>query len=381
MLIFFFAEAYLPVALRQMTDLNHAPFLKMSWRAQTSLILLLPIALVEAHANGGSGWSKYLSSSSSALTLLGGLFGVGFSWASSFSLLTMSLSRTSLAHSTLCAVGMPPVFLTLWAVVVQRKRPVLLEVVGVVLAVVGIAIAVQDVGERGSASGFAVAPTVAGDLIALGSAAMAASFGLCISHVRAFAPSVPIFNFQCAWSACAVPIALLLPILMGETDILNDGPSAGTPSPGLFDWLLRGAYWPQMLFLAIGMGIVCQAAIAYVVQEAGPLPYGLVMCACPAGSSVMGSLLGQAGIPGLSTVVGGGIVLVGLATVLVGNDAREREAALLTEGSVFNGLAASPSGGVASAILRSQEPPHEQHVVVGTDEEAHRTTDYRKYSR
>ena len=105
MLIFFLAEAYLPVALRQMTDLNHAPFLKMSWRAQTSLILLLPIALVEAHANGGSGWAEYLSTTSSSLTLLGGLFGVGFSWASSFSLLTASLSHTSLAHATLCAVG------------------------------------------------------------------------------------------------------------------------------------------------------------------------------------------------------------------------------------------------------------------------------------
>ena len=300
MLIFFLAEAYLPVALRQMTDLNHAPFLKMSWRAQTSLILLLPIALVEAHANGGSGWAEYLSTTSSSLTLLGGLFGVGFSWASSFSLLTASLSHTSLAHATLCAVGMPPVFLTLWAVAVQRKQPVLLEVVGVVLAVIGIAIAVQDAGESGSASGgFAVAPTVTGDLIALGSAAMAASFGLCISHVRAFAPSVPIFNFQCAWSACAVPIALLLPILMGETDLLNEPPASGggggggssspltQPSPGLFDWLLRGAYWPQMIFLAIGMGIVCQAAIAYVVQEAGPLPYGLVMCA--ANSAAMGS--------------------------------------------------------------------------------------------
>ena len=61
------------MALRQMTDLNHAPFLKMSWRAQTSLILLLPIALVEAHANGGSGWAEYLSTTSSSLTLLGGL--------------------------------------------------------------------------------------------------------------------------------------------------------------------------------------------------------------------------------------------------------------------------------------------------------------------
>ena len=61
------------------------------------------------------------------------------------------------------------------------------------------------------------------------------------------------------------------------------------------------------------MGAICQVCIAYVVQEAGPLAYGLVMCACPAGSSVLGKLLGQAKTPGLCTLVGGTVVLIGLA--------------------------------------------------------------------
>ena len=68
-----------------------------------------------------------------------------------------------------------------------------------------------------------------------------------------------------------------------------------------------------MVFLAIGMGVVCQVCIAYVVQEAGPLAYGLVMCACPAGSSVLGKLLGQQKTPGPCTLVGGTVVLIGLA--------------------------------------------------------------------
>lgn len=266
MFVFFVCEGYLPVALRQMTTLDHTPFLKMSWRAQTSVLLLMPIALVEARLQGGAGWSQYTQTATSTLALFGGLFSVGASWVCSFSLLSTSLKMTSLAHATLCAVGMPPIFLTLYSIVVKREKPVPLELVGVVLAVGGIAIAVQDAGDG--------VVTIAGDVVATGSALASASFGLCISHVRSSAPAVPIFNFQFAWSACALPIALLLPLLLGETDLgLSDEPIDGhyAGGPGLFDWA-TGAYWPQMLFLAIGMGIVCQASIAYIVQAVGPLP-------------------------------------------------------------------------------------------------------------
>ena len=311
MVIFFLCEAYLPVALRQMTALDRTPFLKMSWRAQTSCILLIPIAMAEAWMQGSSGWSQYLRTTRATLGLIGGLFGVGASWVGSFSLLSTSLKMTSLAHSTLCAVGMPPIFLTLYSIVVKREQPVLLELFGVALAVGGIAVAVQDAGEG--------VVTLGGDIVALGSALMAASFGLCISHVRSTAPNVPIFNFQLAWSTCALPFALALPILLGETDL---GESLGDKvvvdvvdvgGPGLFDWM-SGAYWPQMVFLAIGMGVVAQATIAFIVQGVGPLPYGLVMCACPAGSSVMGFLLGAAAMPGPpSEALGSNHLLVPIA--------------------------------------------------------------------
>lgn len=252
MVMFFLCEAFLPVALRQMHDLDEAPFLKMSWRAQASVALLIPIAAVEAWYFGGNMWLEYVKTAGSTMVLVLGLFGVGASWVASFSLLSTSLKMTSLAHATLCAVGMPPVFLTVHAILFKGERPLIMELVGVVLAVVGIAIAVQDAGEG--------VVTIAGDLVALGSALMAASFGLCISHVRSSAPSVPIFNFQCAWSALALPLALLLPVLLGETDIdalTEDPTSSHSAGPGLLDWA-TGAYWPQMIFLAIGMGIICR---------------------------------------------------------------------------------------------------------------------------
>ena len=53
MLLFFLAESFLPCALKQM---NMPTFLKMSWRAQASLLLLLPSVAAEAWAKGGVGW-------------------------------------------------------------------------------------------------------------------------------------------------------------------------------------------------------------------------------------------------------------------------------------------------------------------------------------
>ena len=361
MLVFFLAEAYLPVALKQMVEVPS--FLKMSWRAQASMVLLIPMALVEALLRGGSGWYAYRESAPRLMRLC---FGAGLCWLTSFSALTLSLTMTSLAHATLCAVAMPPVFLTLYAVLVKREKAPPLELIGVGLAVAGIALAEQDTSSADGEAGV-LGPTVAGDLVALGSALAAAGFGLVISRVRNLAPDVPPIEFQAAWQACILPLALALPLLHGD---VGDGHVAGahggqSGGVGLADWLLHGAYWPQIIFLAIGMGIFAQASIAYVVQEAGPLPYGLVMCACPAGSSLLGWLLGQQRVPGVCTIVGGAIVLAGLITVLVGAEARGADGtnmltpALPSASSKAaakytlspSAMSASPSGATAAQFL------------------------------
>ena len=54
MALFFLAESYLPCALKQMSETPTVPtFLKMSWRAQASLVLLLPSVVAEAWGRGG----------------------------------------------------------------------------------------------------------------------------------------------------------------------------------------------------------------------------------------------------------------------------------------------------------------------------------------
>ena len=359
MLVFFSAEAYLPCALKQMEDMPS--FLKMSWRAQASMILLIPMVIVEILVRGESGWYAYRDAAPRLLRLC---FGVGCCWITSFSALTLSLTLTSLAHATLCAVAMPPVFLTLYAVLIKREKAPPLELLGVGLAVAGIALAEQDTSSAEGAAGM-VGPTVAGDLVALGSALAAAGFGILISRLRNLAPEVQPIEFQAAWQACILPMALALPVLHGDVGGAGHGHDSGV---GLADWLLDGAYWPQMLFLAIGMGIFAQASIAYVVQEAGPLPYGLVMCACPAGSSLLGWMLGQQRTPGACTVIGGAIVLAGLVTVLVGTEARSKQrngaahmvtpalpkasrAAAASYAMSPSAMSASPSGATAAQFL------------------------------
>ena len=375
MFVFFLAEAYLPCALKQM---DTPSFLKMSWRAQASMVLLIPMACVEILLRGESGWFAYRKAAPRLLRLC---FGVGCCWLTSFCALTVALTMTSLAHATLCAVAMPPVFLTLYAVLVKREKAPPLELIGVGLAVAGIALAEQDTSSAEGGAGM-VGPTVAGDLVALGSALAAAGFGILISRVRNLAPEVPPIEFQAAWQACILPMALALPVLHGDVGGSgagqgHNGGGGGGGVFGLADWLLHGVYWPQMLFLAIGMGIFAQASIAFVVQEAGPLPYGLVMCACPAGSSLLGWLLGQQRTPGACTIVGGAVVLAGLVTVLMGTEARAKQhgdsaahmrtpalpavsskVSLVKYALSPSAMSASPSGATAAQFLvtASDEP-------------------------
>lgn len=87
----------------------------------------------------------------------------------------------------------------------------------------------------------------------------------------------------------------------------------------------------------------------------------------------MGYLCGNAPLPGMATVIGGTIVLIGLAIVLIGNDSREKQANLtLTPALSGRGrgsdkaagfsdgafaYSASPSGETAAAFLIHGDEP------------------------
>lgn len=299
MATFFLCEAYLPVALLQMRSLEHLPFLKMSWRTQMTACLLTLVACVEANVTGnvtgtsanGTQQSHWMASPRATISLLGVVSAVGVSWAGAFALFTCSLSMTSVAHATIGSIGTPPFFLILHTVLIKCQRPMLVEVVGVVLATCGITIAMQDAGSR--------SVTIQGDALALGSGVLSAWYGLCIRRALSTTPAIPTFKLQAAYTVAALPIALALPVLSGEAS-LHDGSPRGLKL--LFGWVY-GTHLPQMLFLAIGMGIICQVSIMYIVQEVGPLAYALVLGVCPAGSAVMGYVCGDAPIPGVATVM------------------------------------------------------------------------------
>merc|ERR1712050_464732 len=158
-----------------------------------------------------------------------------------------------------------------------RVRLSQMELIGVCLAVGGIVVAVQDVGTGGTG-----AATLSGDLVGLCSAALGAGFALCIDRVKK-ARELPLFAFQTAWITCALPITLLLPLLVGEVN----------KDAGLFDWLLYARHWPQVLFLALGMGVASNTCMTVAAQEAGALVLGLIWCLCPIGASALGYLLGE----------------------------------------------------------------------------------------
>ena len=304
-LVVFATESYLPSAIRQMGDVG--PFLKMAWRAEASVLLLMPIAVYESRQQGVVWLSLLLKRPSGLVSLAFACMFTGAAWVGAFGLFSLSLSLTSLTHATLTAVAMPPVYLAAWAALVRGERLSPPEIGGVLLAVGGICLAVTASSSTGGTSGpGASAASVAGDVVGLCSAALGATFALSIENVRSTA-SMPLFAFQTAWMTCALPLTLLLPLLLGE---------ASASGHGLLDWA-RGSYWPQVphhlrscstsdpalhpaspntrpncshaclrqvLFLALGMGVASNTCMTIAAQEAGSLALGLIWCLSPVGA-------------------------------------------------------------------------------------------------
>ena len=48
---------------------------------------------------------------------------------------------------------------------------------------------------------------------------------------------------------------------------------------GIVAWATRGSYWPQVIFLSVGMGVVVQGCIAFAIKHLRPLVISLSLVA------------------------------------------------------------------------------------------------------
>ncbi|KAG9402445.1 hypothetical protein AC1031_007058 [Aphanomyces cochlioides] len=209
------------------------------------------------------------------------------------------------SHSLVLVVGK-----ILW------RRPIAVqECVGTVIGIIGGVITALDHSiSRTSATG----PSLKGDFVAFLGAIGAAIYLTNAKAVR----SQPGMNFMVfMWlHMCSVAVILLLILLLlGETITLS-----ADPMIGLFGWL-DSTRLPLELYLVGVCDFVGGMGYIRVLKYFEPIVVSIVMLMEPVLASLLGIAVGVSNMPGIMTLVGSFVVIIGTAMVIKSSTKRRPE--------------------------------------------------------
>jgi drug/metabolite transporter (DMT)-like permease len=245
--------------------------------------LTLSLPVVVAALSFGKQWPKALDIRRSDLALLAL---AGALLAFHFVTFFLSLDLTTVASATLF-VNLHPLFAAILSAALLNEKPVRGEWLGILVAMLGAAVI-------GGASLSLGPDAMKGNLLALLGAALVAGYFVIGRSLRqrlgiwAYAGWVYVF---------AALVLLPLALLRGD-------PLFGYPAREW--WIFAGLAVGPMLLGHTGFNWALRYVRAYIVN--------LAVLGEPIGASLLAWwLLGGSEVPGLSTAVGGGLILVGLA--------------------------------------------------------------------
>ena len=330
------------------------PLLRTSWRIQASAALyvaaLCPVAWVLAGDEGraaalapGVGWRVFVCAMLFLLSFM--------SW-------NYCISTTSFVHATVLAQLVPWFVVSgegaLWLATrhlarvrraveavggsVPAEPPSAGEVAGSVAAVVGLAIASalgsshaedaaasaecascgSDGGGEAHNSLAGTPVTLKGDMAALGNACLYAMYMVWSKWQLSEVPPLLVMG---AAHVFMVPITLLtFPLLSANASFAGDGKSLG-----LLQWPSSDFLFPCLATIAVAAA-VGHACVIGAVQRLPPIVVSVALMVLPLPQALVGYEIGVASIPGVYSVVGCGVTLVGVGLVIVSSDRRRKRA-------------------------------------------------------
>ncbi|NIR42561.1 MAG: DMT family transporter [Gemmatimonadetes bacterium] len=246
------------------------------WRLALSLVIIGAALLVvrrdKRHA-------RLTTAEVGALALAGGF--LAFHFVTFF----MSVKLTTVASATLL-VNLHPLFAAVMSAVWLREPPTAREWAGIAVAVVGVALI--------GGAGLALGPTaLQGDVLALAGAALFSGYFIIGRWMR---QRLGIWVYA-GW-VYAFAAVFLLPFVLWRGDPLLDYSAREW-------WIFAGLAAGPMLLGHTGFNWALRYVRAYIVN--------LAVLGEPLGASLLAWwLLGDGEVPGLSTVVGGGLIIAGL---------------------------------------------------------------------
>lgn len=274
-----------------------APVTKAAWRLQATALVLLPPFIWQfskADSELRSKWSSNLG-----LLALSGLF-----LCLHFGSWLISLDHTTLTHSLLFVTAHPLVIIVgMW---LFRRPATSRQTVGAVTGFIGASVVILG---GGSEAGV----TIYGDTLAFIGAVTVVGYLVIGRMVRGW---MPLFLY-------AFPVTLVAAITLTIWATMSEGASFDFDSMnGAFGWT-SAAWIVYVGYLALGPGLAGHTGINAVLRWIPPLIISMFLVMEPVVGSIIGWLLGVDVIPGTWTILGGILMISGLALVTIESDSSE----------------------------------------------------------
>ena len=216
----------------------------------------------------------------------------------------MSLDRTTLTHSLLFVTAHPLVIIIgLWLL---RKPATKIQSIGALVGFVGAAVVVG-----GGASETGV--SLYGDFLAFLGAVTVVGYLAIGRMVRGW---MPLFLY-------AFPVTLVSAIALTAWAILSEGLTFNLDDmTGAFGWI--SITWILYVgYLALGPGLLGHTGINAVLRWIPPLTISMMLIMEPVIGSIIGWIVGVDSIPQIWTLIGGLLMVSGLALVTFDSESEE----------------------------------------------------------
>ena len=270
---------------------------KAAWRLQATSLVLLPGFMVQ-YARAEESLKLQWKNSMHLLTASGICLALHFgTWL-------MSLDRTTLTHSLLFVTAHPLVIIIgLWLL---RKPATRIQSIGALVGFVGAAVVVG-----GGASETGV--SLYGDFLAFLGAVTVVGYLAIGRMVRGW---MPLFLY-------AFPVTLVSAIALTAWAILSEGLTFNLDDmTGAFGWI--SITWILYVgYLALGPGLLGHTGINAVLRWIPPLTISMMLIMEPVIGSIIGWIVGVDSIPQIWTLIGGVLMVSGLALVTFDSESEE----------------------------------------------------------
>ena len=270
---------------------------KAAWRLQATSLVLLPGFMVQ-YARAEDSLKSQWKNSMHLLTASGICLALHFgTWL-------MSLDRTTLTHSLLFVTAHPLVIIIgLWLL---RKPATKMQSIGALVGFIGAAVVVG-----GGASETGV--SLYGDFLAFLGAVTVVGYLAIGRMVRGW---MPLFLY-------AFPVTLVSAIALTAWAILSEGLTFNLDDmTGAFGWI--SVTWILYVgYLALGPGLLGHTGINAVLRWIPPLTISMMLIMEPVIGSIIGWIVGVDSIPQIWTLIGGVLMVSGLALVTFDSESEE----------------------------------------------------------